>query len=397
MRAPSSGFGQGVRGDVARARPTTERRCRGQTRAYGRTTEMSGPQTLARGASSARRSLAVTLAALLLACLLATAHAEPASADDALKQAKKELRETREQVRERTGKIRTLQRRMNRLATRIARMEARVIETDRRLDRLEREMAAQRAEAAVLQSKLDQRNREAYMFGSAPVLYVLTATSAADAAARMSFLNEMNRRDEVLAARVREVTERLGRIQGEVTRGRQMLELMQRRIEADRRELARKMQDARRLVADLHVQIEQIQGEISRIRPFAVCPVAGPHAVADGFGILHHHPKSEGGTHVHQGNDIAAPIGTPIVAPFDGVATTSHSEMGGNGVKVYGDYGYVYNAHLSRFGKLGPVEKGDVVGYVGETGNATGPHVHFEWHPGGGAAVDPYDFLMLVC
>lgn len=358
---------------------------------------MSCPQTLARGAWRARRSVAATIAALLLTSLLATAHPEPASADDALKQAKKELRETRERVRERRTKIRTLQRRMNRLATRIARTEARVIQTERRLDRLEREMAAQRAEAALLQSKLDERNREAYMFGAAPVLYVLTATSAADAASRMSFLNEMNRRDGVLAARVREVTERLGRIEGEVTRGRQMLELMQRQIEADRRELARKMQDARRLVAALHTRVDEIKGEISRIRPFGVCPVAGPHAVADGFGILHHHGKDEGGTHVHQGNDIPSPYGTPIVAPFDGVASSSKSAMGGVSVKVFGEYGYVYNAHLSRLGTLGPVEKGDVVGYVGDTGNATGPHVHFEWHPGGGAAVDPYDFLMLVC
>jgi murein DD-endopeptidase MepM/ murein hydrolase activator NlpD len=52
---------------------------------------------------------------------------------------------------------------------------------------------------------------------------------------------------------------------------------------------------------------------------------------------MHHHAKSEGGDHVHQGNDIAAPIGTPIVAPFEGVATTSHSEMGGNGVNVHGE------------------------------------------------------------
>ena len=71
--------------------------------------------------------------------------------------------------------------------------------------------------------------------------------------------------------------------------------------------------------------------------------------------------------------------------------------MGGLGAKVYGEYGYVYNAHLSRFGQLGPVSRGDVIGYVGTTGNASGPHTHFEWHPGNGIAVDPYSFLVLVC
>src|SRR5262245_42778459 len=170
MRVPLGGSASRP-GDRASAPPRTKRRCSRQTHAYGRTTEMSGRQTLARGASRARRIPAAIVAALLLACLSVTAHAQPAPTDEDLKQAKRELRETRDHVRERTRKIGTLQRRMNRLATRVARTEARVIETERQLDRLERQMAEQRAQAALLQSKLDERNREAYMFGGAPVLY----------------------------------------------------------------------------------------------------------------------------------------------------------------------------------------------------------------------------------
>jgi murein DD-endopeptidase MepM/ murein hydrolase activator NlpD len=57
----------------------------------------------------------------------------------------------------------------------------------------------------------------------------------------------------------------------------------------------------------------------------------------------------------------------------------------------------VYNAHLSRFGQLGQVEAGDIVGYVGATGNTGANHDHFEWHPDNGDAVDPHDFLLMVC
>jgi murein DD-endopeptidase MepM/ murein hydrolase activator NlpD len=136
---------------------------------------------------------------------------------------------------------------------------------------------------------------------------------------------------------------------------------------------------------------------ISKIHPFAVCPVQGPVAVADDFGIWVHHTKKEGGNHIHQGNDMMAAAGTPIVAPFDGKAVETSNDIGGLAVSVYGQFGYVYNAHLSAFGTLGQVETGTVIGYVGATGNASGPHDHFEWHPDNGPAVDPHEFLMAVC
>ena len=129
--------------------------------------------------------------------------------------------------------------------------------------------------------------------------------------------------------------------------------------------------------------------------PLQRCPVDGPVVVSDGFGDIRDMPGTP--RHIHQGNDIMAPTGAPIIAPFDGEAVAGSSDLGGNSVKVYGAGGYVYNAHLSAYGKLGPVQAGDVIGYVGSTGNATAPHNHFEWHPGDGAAVDPYLFLAAVC
>ena len=126
------------------------------------------------------------------------------------------------------------------------------------------------------------------------------------------------------------------------------------------------------------------------------CPVAGPHDVTNNFGVwIAKRPGVP--AHVHQGNDIMASTGTPIVAPFDGTAVAVPNDLGGNAVDVYGAHGYVYNAHLSAYGTLGKVQTGDVIGYVGSTGDAGGPHDHFEWHPGNGPAVDPYPYLMAVC
>ena len=147
-------------------------------------------------------------------------------------------------------------------------------------------------------------------------------------------------------------------------------------------------------VRALRAQRSQLASWIDSL-PFQRCPVGGSVSVADNFGVIREMPGTP--RHVHQGSDIAAPTGAPIIAPFDGNAVASSSVLGGTQVKIYGAGGYVYNAHLSAYGKLGPVLTGDVVGYVGSTGNATAPHDHFEWHPGDGAAVDPFTYLAAVC
>jgi murein DD-endopeptidase MepM/ murein hydrolase activator NlpD len=365
--------------------------------------EVSSPHAIEARASRVRRIVAGVAAVLVLASVPAVGLSRFASANEdvleqtkhELKHSKHELQEAKDKYRAQTRKIRALQRVMNRLATRISRAEQEILRIENRLDKLQRQVMKLQVRAALLQAKLDERSREAYMSGGVPILYVLTATSAADAASRMSFLTEMNRRDAVLARKVRETTDRLAQIEAEVVRGRQIVELQKRSLEMDRKELQRKMGQSRRLVAKLSGRIEQIQIEISLMRPLAVCPVGGPHAISDNFGDPR--PEPGGGFHWHQGDDIMAASGTPILAPFDGVASVSHSFLGGLGVYVHGEYGFVYNAHLSQLGMLGPVEVGDVVGYVGSTGHSSGPHDHFEWHPENGPAVDPYEFLMLVC
>jgi murein DD-endopeptidase MepM/ murein hydrolase activator NlpD len=135
-----------------------------------------------------------------------------------------------------------------------------------------------------------------------------------------------------------------------------------------------------------------------RLKPkplFDVCPVDAPRRYVDDFGDA----RWFGGFHHHQGIDIFAERMTPIRAPFDGRAEISESAAGGLGVYVHGAKGFVFNAHLEKLGKLGRVKAGTIVGYVGNSGDARGSstHDHFEWHPGGGEAVDPIRPLNAAC
>ena len=109
-----------------------------------------------------------------------------------------------------------------------------------------------------------------------------------------------------------------------------------------------------------------------------MCPVAGAVSYQDDFG----RGRTTGGYHPHSGNDVHAPIGRPIRAPFAGLAVAHIDNwFAGRSVGLVGAEGFVRNAHLSRFGHLGSVKAGDVIGYVGMTGDALSPHDHFEWHP----------------
>jgi murein DD-endopeptidase MepM/ murein hydrolase activator NlpD len=103
----------------------------------------------------------------------------------------------------------------------------------------------------------------------------------------------------------------------------------------------------------------------------------------------------------HQGTDIFAEEGTPIVAVADGVLDrVGWNTIGGYRFWLFDEYGNsFYHAHLSAYSPLAidgaHVKRGDVIGFVGHTGDAqyTPPHLHFEVHPGNGDAVNPYQIL----
>ncbi len=118
------------------------------------------------------------------------------------------------------------------------------------------------------------------------------------------------------------------------------------------------------------------------------------------FGDTWHAPR--GGGRLHEGLDIIAAEGKQLYAVVDGTITKQYVDypgaLSGNGVRVSLPNGtYFTYLHMSAFadgiGVGVPVKAGQLIGYVGETGNAATPHLHFEVHPSGGGAVNPYPII----
>jgi LysM repeat protein len=103
-----------------------------------------------------------------------------------------------------------------------------------------------------------------------------------------------------------------------------------------------------------------------------------------------------GGGRFHEGNDLFAPKGSPVRAPVSGTVELIEGTIGGLQFNLHGSDGIKYlGSHLDSAGKTGEVGAGDVIGYVGNSGNAAGgtPHLHFGMYRDG-KALNPNPTLL---
>lgn len=388
-----------------------------------------------RGRSRARRCIVGAIVASAVVSLAAVPIAGADTKGD-LDRARAELARLKREMADKQRVLDRLSAQAAALGQRLDGAQARYEEITYELSRTRRELDRARDRYAGLRDDLNERARVAYMQGPASGLeFVLDAASLADLSDRVEYIAALSESDADLANEVQNLrNELLAREEDQerlrAERASRLQDLKDAKAELDAQfseqrriydELRADRARAEELVKKLYEKWQQQQQALVALPAssgsvvvsngvFKVCPVDQPRAVYDGFGA----PRYGGGYHPHAGNDIIAPAGTPIRAPFDGTARASSNGLGGLTVYVYGAQGWVYNAHLSAYSENsnGPVRAGDVIGYVGQTGNTSTDHNHFEWHPSStpadwpasaygysviGTAVNPYPLLQQVC
>jgi peptidoglycan hydrolase CwlO-like protein len=381
-----------------------------------------------------------TLAAIIATTLATALAVAPVHADTQsdLNAAEARLDNLLKKISAEESVVSGLEAQANVLAETISRVQDRIANTQRLMIKVEREIQAAETQIEATQQQLDQRARVAYESGPGTGLeFLLGSTSLADLNDRLQIVNGAAQSDTDLIDQIQAQKAQLATKQSNL----QMLENTLRSTQADLSKqqdaLESKLSEAQGVVAKLDNDREAAARQVRALKAkrareiylaklaaeqskggggssiggvLLTCPVASPHAYYDDFGA----PRYGGGFHHHAGNDIFAPRGTPIRAPFDGIATEDSNGLGGTAVVVTGELGFVYNAHLDSIGQLGAVSMGTVVGYVGDSGDALGgaTHDHFEWHPNVipdhpykssygftliNGAIDPFPYLNSVC
>ena len=312
-------------------------------------------------------------------------------------------RERLDAARREAGQIKS---ELDRIAEGFAEADQQQHHTQHRISETEAEIDETKADIEGLRGKLKERVRRAYRErGMGFFQMLLEARSFRDFNLRLMSLQRQTLADEDLVLQLRKKTAELDAKEQQLAAQERVLGERKESYEAQARRATISLAQANALAARLKDQLsrEQIAKLFSisrttggRVVGLAACPVEQPNIVTNSFGAAR-----GGGSRRHQGNDIMASHGVGIYAVNSGTITrTGSGGLGGLSVYLWDGSTEYYYAHLSSISvRGGRVSAGQRIGSNGSTGNASGgpPHLHFEIHPGGGGAIDPYPSLAAVC
>ncbi|MEA2432928.1 MAG: hypothetical protein QOG54_385 [Actinomycetota bacterium] len=279
-------------------------------------------------------------------------------------------------------------------------LDRKITETRDRMDSLS-------AKRDQLQVEAVKRARKLYMSGSSGMVEILFgAEDMSEAVSRTEMLSRVSMNDS-------SVFVHLSRSRAELAQLEDTLAESSSQLEGVTEALAQENDALQARFDSVAAEYERLQRELAASSPAPAtaapaassslsltstdgmyCPVAGPVSFVDSWGA----PRDG---HTHQGVDMMGAYGTPLVAVTSGTITyAAYDGSGGNMIFLSGDdgnaYWYMHNQQNMVTG--GHVSAGQQIATLGDTGNAAGtPHLHFEYHPGGGGAVNPTPLAASLC
>ena len=302
------------------------------------------------------------------------------------------MSELQAQMEDLQGELNAAQSRIEELRTEQDVLEHRMEEADARVKVL-------KSRQVKLRSTVVDRAQELYMNGNSDMLEALFGSHD---------IAEMMDRTEVLSQVSMEDTGSfiaLARSQAELEKLNEQMLLDRERLAVAEEQLAEENDLLQSRFEEVAAEYERIKAALMKVAPAPAaaapsaaapivrstggmfCPVGGATSFVDSWGA----PRSG---HTHQGVDMMGAYGTPLVAITSGTITyAAYDGSGGNMIFLSGDDGhqYWYMHNQQNLVTGGHVSAGQQIATLGDTGNAAGtPHLHFEYHPGGGAAINPY-------
>lgn len=296
------------------------------------------------------------------------------------------------------GELDTITKRLHRAEAR----QAKILDASREL---EQRIDAAAVEKATLQSQLEVYARATYMAGLGdPLLEVMTESDANSTLERLALIEQATRGNRLAVQRAKALDHELRVARAQLATQRKEAGQLQAELAADSKRITALLEGvaAKELAAATRDRNRASRGGRPAFLPGAAkggyaCPVGRSHHFTDTWGA----PRPGGRS--HKGTDIFAPYGSPVFAVASGVIQRAgYSGIAGLAIQLRAvdgnTYFYAHESSVSvRAGQQ--VQVGQVIGRVGNSGNAAGksPHVHFELWAGGGAPVNPYPFARRTC